>query len=258
MPVHPTAIVHESAQVDPSAEIGPFCIVGEGVSIGARTRLIAHVSAEGLLTVGEDNVFHPYATIGVAPQDLKYEGEASATRIGDRNQFREFVTVHRGTRGGGMVTSIGSDNLVQAYGHVAHDCIVGSHSILAHGCTLGGHVTVEDYAVVGAWSGVHQFCRVGAHCYIGGYSVITQDALPFSTVVTPREAKTYSVNKTGLERRGFSAEEIQSLHKSVRILTKAGLNTEQALKRIESEVEPNPHVERLLEFIRTSERGFIK
>lgn len=258
MSVHPSAVVHESARIDPSVDIGPFCVVGPGVVIGARTKLVSHVSAEGPLTIGEDNVFYPYSTVGAAPQDLKYEGEAAETRIGDRNQFREFVSIHRGTRGGGMLTSIGSDNLVQAYGHVAHDCHVGSRCILAHGSTLGGHVTIEDYAVVGAWSGVHQFCRVGAHCYIGGYSVITQDVLPYSTVVTPREAKTYSVNKTGLERRGFSSEEIQSLHKTVRILTKSGLNTAQALERIESEVEMNSHVERLLAFIRASERGFIK
>ena len=208
--------------------------------------------------IGEENVIYQHTSVGVAPQDLKYHGEKSETRIGDRNQIRESVTIHRGTEGGGMLTSIGSDNLLQAYAHVAHDCHVGSHCILAHGSTLGGHVTVEDHGVVGAWSGVHQFCRVGAHCYIGGYSVITQDVLPFSTVVSPREAKTYSVNKTGLERRGFTAEEIQSLHKTVRILTKAGLNTEQALERIAAEVPANEHVERLLAFIRSSERGFVK
>ena len=258
MSVHPSAVVDPSAQVDPSAEIGPFCVIGPEVTIGARTRLIAHVTVEGPISIGEDNVFHPYSTIGVAPQDLKYHGEKSETRIGDRNQFREFVTVHRGTEGGGMRTSIASDNLVQAYAHVAHDCRVGSHCILAHGATLGGHVTVEDHAVVGAWSGVHQFCRIGAHCYVGGYSVITQDVLPFATVVTPREARTYSVNKTGLERRGFSPEEVQSLHKATRILTKSGLNTEQAVERIEREVESNPHIKRLLEFIRSSERGFVK
>ncbi len=258
MPVHPSAVVHSSARIDPDVEVGPFCSIGEDVSIGAGSRLLGHVYVEGPTAIGEENLFQPYSTIGVAPQDLKYEGERSETRIGNRNQFREFVTIHRGTQGGGMLTSIGDDNLVQAYAHVAHDCHVESNCVLAHGATLGGHVTVEDHAVVGAWSGVHQYCRIGAHSYVGGYSVVTQDVLPFSMVVSPREAKTYSVNKTGLERRGFSAEEVQSLHKAVRILTKSGLNTDQALERIESEVELNEHVKTLLAFIRSSERGFIK
>ncbi len=258
MPVHPSAVVHPGAKIHSAAEIGPFCSIGDAVEIGPGTKLLASIYVEGPTRIGAENVFQPFSTVGVAPQDLKYHGESAETVIGDRNQIREFVTIHRGTEGGGAVTQIGNDNLLQAYAHVAHDCSVGSHCILAHGATLGGHVSIEDWAVVGAQSGVHQFCRVGAHSYIGGYSVITQDVMPFSVVVSDRSAKAYSVNKVGLERRGFSPEEIQRLHKTVRILTKAGLNTEQALQRIEAEVEADSHVRQLLEFIRSSKRGIVK
>lgn len=258
MAVHSTAIVHPSSSIDESAEIGPFCVIGEDTEIGAGTRLLAHVCVEGPIQIGEGNVFHPYSTVGVAPQDLKYKGERSETRIGSRNLIREFVTIHRGTEGGGLLTSIGDDNLLQAYAHVAHDCHVGSHCILAHGATLGGHVTIEDHAVVGAHSGVHQFCLIGEHCYIGGYSVITQDVMPYALVVTERGARTFGVNKVGLERRGFSAEAIQRLHKTFRILTKSGLNTDQALDKVAEEVESEEHVERVIEFIRNSSRGVIK
>ena len=258
MAVHSTAIVHSSSSIDESAEIGPYCVIGESVEIGAGTRLLAHVCVEGPIQIEKHNVFHPYSTVGVAPQDLKYKGERSETRIGNRNLIREFVTIHRGTQGGGLLTSIGDDNLLQAYAHVAHDCHVGSHCILAHGATLGGHVTIEDHAVVGAHSGVHQFCLIGEHCYIGGYSVITQDVMPYALVVTERGARTFGVNKVGLERRGFSAEAIQRLHKTFRILTKSGLNTDQALDKVAEEVESEEHVERVIEFIRNSSRGVIK
>jgi UDP-N-acetylglucosamine acyltransferase len=258
MAIHPSAQIDPTANIDDSAEIGPFCVIGRDVSIGAGTRLMAHVFAEGPLTIGAENVFYPYSTVGVAPQDLKYHGERSQTRIGDRNQIREFCTIHRGTQGGGALTSIGDDNLLQAYAHVAHDCVVGSSCILSHGATLGGHVTVEDYAVVGAHCGVHQFCVVGGHSYIGGYSVITQDVLPFALVVTERGAKTFGVNKVGLERRGFSKEEVQALQKAFRILTKSGLNTDQALERIDAEVDGGEHLNRVLKFIESSQRGFVK
>ena len=258
MPIHPTAIVDPAARIHESAEIGPHCVIGPEVEIGAGTRLLAHLYIEGPTSIGSGNVFYPYSTVGIAPQDLKYRGERARTEIGDRNQVREFCTIHRGTAGGGSLTSIGDDNLLQAYAHVAHDCIVGSRCILSHSATLGGHVTVEDHAVVGAHCGVHQFCRIGAHCYIGGYSVVTQDVLPFAVVVTERGARTFGVNKVGLERRGFAKDEIQALHKAFRILTKAGLNTDQALARIAAEVEESDGIARLREFIVTSQRGFVK
>ena len=258
MAVHPTAVVDPASRVHETADIGPFCVIGPDVEIGARTRLIAHVYVEGPITIGEDNTFSPYSTVGIAPQDLKYHGERTETHIGHRNLVREFVTIHRGTEGGGGTTSLGDDNLLQAYAHVAHDCHVGAHAILAHSATLGGHVTVEDWAVVGAHSGVHQFCRVGAHCYIGGYSVITQDVMPFSLVVSDRSARVFGVNKVGLERRGFCKESIQRLHKAFRRLTKSNLNTDQALEKIRGEEEMDETLQQLLDFITSSKRGVIK
>ena len=246
------------ARIPETAEIGPYCVVGADVEIGAGTRLKGHVFLEGPLRIGEDNVFFPYSTVGVEPQDLKYKGERSETRIGHRNRIREFVTIHRGTEGGGMLTSIGDESLLMAYVHVAHDARVGSHVVLANGATIGGHVEIGDWAWVGAFSGVHQFCRVGRHAIVGGYSVITQDVLPFSNTVSPREAKVYGANATGLERRGFRAETVDHLHKAFRLLTRSGLNTAQAVARIREEVSASEEVEELLQFINASQRGFIK
>jgi UDP-N-acetylglucosamine acyltransferase len=256
--IHPSAIVDPGARIAESAEIGPYCVVGADVAIGARTRMMAHVFMEGPLEIGEDNIFFPYSTVGVAPQDLKYRGERSSTRIGNRNRIREFVTIHRGTEGGGMVTQIGDDNLLMAYVHIAHDAKIGNHTVLANAVTFGGHVSVEDWAIIGASSGVHQFCRVGRHAIVGGYSVITQDVLPFSNTVTAREAKVFGANATGLKRRGFSSESIDALHKAFRLLTHGGLNTTQALERIAAEVPASPEVDELVRFIRSAERGFVK
>jgi UDP-N-acetylglucosamine acyltransferase len=256
--IHRTAIVDPSARVAESAEIGPYCVVGADVEIGARTKLMAHVFLEGPLTIGDDNVFFPYCSVGAAPQDLKYHGERSATRIGHRNKIREFVTIHRGTEGGGMLTSLGDDNLLMAYVHAAHDVHIGSRTVLANSTTLGGHVTVGDWVVIGASTGVHQFCRIGRHAIIGGYSVITRDVLPFSNTVTEREAKVFGENSTGLKRRDFSNAAVDALHKAFRVLTRGGLNTTQAVAKIAAEVAPTVEVEELLEFIRSSERGFIK
>jgi UDP-N-acetylglucosamine acyltransferase len=258
MAIHPTAIVDPRASVAENAEIGPYCIIGPETSIGARTHLMGHVFVEGPTTIGEDNVFFPYSTVGVAPQDLKYSGERSETRIGSRNRIREFVTIHRGTEGGGLITSIGDDNLLMAYVHIAHDVRIGSHTVLANGVTFGGHATVQDWAVIGAFSGVHQFCRVGRHSMTGGYSVITQDVLPYSLISSPREPKVYGANTTGLERRGFSVEAITGLQKAFRTLTKSGLNTSQALERIKAESGEGPEIAELIEFIRSASRGFVK
>jgi UDP-N-acetylglucosamine acyltransferase len=258
MPVHPTAIVDPAARVHPDADIGPYSILGPEVEIGARTRLMAHVYMEGPTCIGEENIFFPYSTVGVASQDLKYKGERAETRIGHRNRIREFVTIHRGTEGGGLVTSIGSDNLLMAYVHVAHDVQLGSHTVLANGVTLAGHVAVEDWAVIGAFTGVHQFCRVGRHSITGGYSVVTQDVLPFSNTVSEREIKVYGANKTGLERRGFETDAIENLQTAMRLLTRAGLNTSQAVERIRTELPPSAEVQELLGFIAASKRGVVK
>ncbi len=259
MPVHATAIVDAGAQIDATAEIGPFCVVGAGVRIGARTRLMAHVYVEGETEIGEDNLFYPYASVGVASQDLKYKGERAETRIGNGNTVREFVTIHRGTQGGGLVTSIGNQNLLMAYTHVAHDVHVGSHCVLANGVTFAGHVSVGDWAVIGAHTGVHQFCKVGKHSMIGGYSVVVQDVLPYSlTTGSGRDIKLFDVNKVGLERRGFGAESVQALHRAFRTLKDPKLNTTKAMEAIRAEGDVAAEVEEVLAFITASERGIIK
>jgi UDP-N-acetylglucosamine acyltransferase len=256
--IHPAAIVSPGARIHETAEIGPYCIIGDDVEIGAQTRLTAHVYCEGVTVIGENNLFYPYSTVGVASQDKKYQGERAETRIGNGNTIREFVTIHRGTQGGGLITRIGDGNLLMAYVHVAHDVNVGNHTTLANGVTFAGHVTIEDYANIGAHSGVHQFCRVGRHSIIGGYSVVVQDVLPFSNTVSEREIKVFGANRIGMERAGFPGETIEGLQTAFRLLTRAGLNTSQALERIQAEVPETPELHELLEFIRTSARGVIK
>lgn len=258
MSIHPTAIVDPSSRIAEDAEIGPYTIVGPDVEIGPRTRVLSNVYFEGPTWIGEENIFYPYSTVGVASQDLKYKGERAETRIGHRNKIREFVTIHRGTEGGGLVTSIGDDNLIMAYAHIAHDARIGNHCILGNAVTMAGHVTIEDWATIEAFSGVHQFCRIGKHAFVGGYSVLTQDVLPFSQTVTPREAKVYGANKVGLGRRGFEAETINHLQKAFRLLTHSKLNTTQAIERIQQEIPPCSEVDELIEFIRSSARGVIK
>jgi UDP-N-acetylglucosamine acyltransferase len=258
MPIHPTAIVDPTAEIDASADIGPYCIIGAEVHIGARTRLMANNYLEGPTWVGEDNLFFPYSTAGVASQDLKYKGERAETRIGHRNRIREFVTIHRGTQGGGLVTAIGSDNLLMAYSHIAHDVLIGDHVIMANGVTLAGHVTIGEWADVSAFVGVHQFCRIGRHAFVGPYSVVIQDVLPYSTTVGKREIGVFGANRIGLERRGFQTPVIEALQTSFRLLTRAKLNTSQAIERIRAEVPPCAEVDELLEFIRTSDRGIVK
>ena len=258
MAIHPTAIVNPASEISPEAEIGPYCIVGPGVTVGARTRLIAHVYLEGKLTIGEDNTFFPYSSCGVTPQDKKYKGEPSETRIGNNNTIRECVTIHRGTAGGGLVTSLGNDNLLMAYVHVAHDVIIQNATILANNVTFAGHVLVEDHVNIGGLSAIHQFVRIGRNAIIGSYSVIKQDVLPFSTTASDHEARVYGANRIGLERSGYSADNIEPLQNFFRLLTRSGLNTTQALAKIEEEVPPTAEVKQLLEFIRTSKHGFVK
>jgi UDP-N-acetylglucosamine acyltransferase len=258
MPIHPTAILDPRARIAESAEIGPHCIVGAEVEIGARTRLMASLYIEGPATIGEDNIFFPFSSIGVAPQDLKYKGERAETRIGHRNRIREFVTIHRGTEGGGLVTSIGNDNLLMVYSHVAHDCRIGDHVILGNSVGLAGHVIIEDWADVSPFSGVHQFCRIGRHAFIGPYSVIKQDILPFSLTSNKPEVSVFGANSVGLDRRGFPKPVIESLQTAFRLLTRSNLNTSQAIDHIRAEVPACREVEELIEFIRGSERGVVK
>jgi len=258
MPIHPTAIVDPRARIAESADIGPYCIVGADVEIGARTRLMANLYVEGPSWIGEDNIFFPFSTVGLASQDLKYKGERAETRIGDRNRIREFVTIHRGTTAGGLLTSIGSDNLVMTYAHVAHDCRIGNHVILGNSVGLAGHVVIEDWVDVAPFSGVHQFCRIGKHAFIGPYSVIKQDIMPYSLTSYKPEVSVFGANSVGLERRGFSKSAIESLQTALRLLTRSNLNTSQAIERIRAEVPACAEVDELLEFIQASERGVVK
>jgi len=258
MPIHPTAIVDPQARVHESADIGPYSIIGAEVEIGARTRLMAHVYIEGPTWIGEDNIFFPFGSVGVASQDLKYKGERAETHIGNRNRIREFVTIHRGTAGGGLITRVGSDNLLMTYAHVAHDCQIGDHVILGNSVGLAGHVIIEDWVDVAPFSGVHQFCRIGKHAFIGPYSVIKQDIMPYSLTSYKPEVSVFGANSIGLERRGFSKQSIESLQTALRLLTRSNLNTSQAVERIRAEVPPCAEVDELLEFIRASERGVVK
>jgi UDP-N-acetylglucosamine acyltransferase len=258
MAVHPTAVVDAAARIHETAEIGPYCIIGADVEIGARTRLMASLYVGGPTTIGVDNVFFPYSTIGVASQDKKYKGERAFTRIGNRNSIREFVTIHRGTAGGGLITQIGDDNLLMTYAHIAHDCQIGSNVILGNSVGLAGHVTIEDWADVSPFSGVHQFCRIGRHAFIGPYSVIKQDVLPYSLTSNQPEVQVFGANSIGLTRRGFDKAAIEGLQTAFRLLTRAGLNTSQAIERIQTEVPRSPQIDELLTFIASSERGVIK
>jgi UDP-N-acetylglucosamine acyltransferase len=253
--VDPTARVAPQAVLGAGARVGPYCVVGPRVRLGPRTVLDAHVVIDGDTEVGADNRFFPFCSVGLASQDLKYRGEPARVVMGDRNTVREFVTIHRGTEGGGALTRIGSDNLIMAYAHVAHDCLVGDHTILANGATLAGHVEVMDWATVGAHSGVHQFCRVGEHAFIGGYTVVTKDVLPFSKTVGNR-ACIYGMNTLGLRRRGFGEEATAALRAAYRVLLQSRLNTHDALLRLE-EGAPTPEVRALIAFVRSSKRGVV-
>jgi UDP-N-acetylglucosamine acyltransferase len=228
------------------------------VEIAPRTRLMAHVYLEGPTWIGEDNLFYPYSTVGVASQDMKYKGERAETRIGHRNNIREFVTIHRGTKGGGLLTTIGSDCLLMTYSHVAHDCRLGDHVILGNSVGLAGHVVIEDWVDVSPFSGVHQFCRIGRHAFIGPYSIIKQDVMPYSLTSSKPETAVFGANTVGLGRRGFPAASIEALQSAMRLLTRSQLNTSQALERIQAEVPACQEIDQLIEFIRTSERGVIK
>jgi UDP-N-acetylglucosamine acyltransferase len=253
--VHETAIVHPTSRIGPGSVVGPYATVGPNVTIGANCRIGGSSIIDGWTDIGDDNQIYPFASIGLAPQDLKYRGERTSLVIGRRNVFREFVTIHRGTKGGGGITSIGDDNLFMAYAHVAHDCHIGSHTIFGNAATLGGHVTVEDNATISAYSGVHQFCRVGQHAFIGGYTVVTRDALPYAKTVGNR-ARIYGVNSIGLARRGFSPDLIGKLRRAYRHLVRH--NTSRALELIDRDPSLSAaEVTYLVNFIMTSQRGVI-
>jgi len=256
--IDPAAIVHPKAQIGAGTRIGPLAVIGAHVRLGANCEVGASAVVDGWTEIGDGTEIFPFASIGLIPQDLKFKGEETRLVIGRRNIFREFVTIHRGTRGGGGVTTIGDRNVFMAYVHVAHDCHVGNDTIFGNMATLGGHVTVEDFANVSAGSGVHQFCRVGRHAFIGGYSVVTKDALPFARTVGSRPARIFGANTIGLMRRGVPPDVIEKLKGSFRYLLQSKLNTTKAMQQIRRDRTLScPEVEYLLDFIGTSQRGVI-
>src|SRR5688572_24608851 len=256
--VDPTATVHPSARIGVGTTIGPHCSIGPDVRIGERCRIGASVVIDGWTEIGDETQIYPMASIGLAPQDLKYRGERTRLTIGRRNIFREFVTINRGTQGGGGETFIGDDNLFMAYVHVAHDCHIGHSTIFGPHATLGGHVDIEDFANISAGSAVHQYCRVGRYGFVGGYSVVTKDALPFARTIGSRPCRIFGVNTIGLSRRGFSAETISQLKQAYRYLIQSKLNTTRAVARIEQDGNlAAPEVRYLIDFIRSSRRGVI-
>ena len=258
MSVHPTAVIDPQARLHSSVRVGPYAVIGAEVEIGEDTEVGAHAIIEGPIRIGRRNQIFPHSIVGLIPQDLKFKGERTELRIGNDNVIREFVTINRGTTGGGALTTIGSGNFFMAYAHVAHDSHIGDQTIFANNATLAGHVDVGDFATIGAFSAVHQFCRVGDHAFIGGGSICTQDVLPFVKTVGNRPAKTYGINTIGLERKGFQKETIEALQRAYRLLVRSKLKLHDALERIESELGFHAEVRYLAEFARSSQRGIIR
>lgn len=255
--VHPTAVVYPGAQLGEGVRLGPYAVVRGTASVGDHSEIHSFAIVDEHSTLGAHNRVFPHACVGGEPQDLKFVGEVTYLEAGDRNVFREFVTINRGTAGGGGITRIGSDNLFMAYTHVAHDCQIGSHTIFGNAATLAGHVVVEDWAIINAFAAVQQFCRIGAHAYMAGYSGATKDVPPYS-LVQGNHAHVYGLNSKGLARRGFTPEAMRQLKRAFKLLFREKLNTTQALEAIAAEGMDGPEVARLVAFIERSERGVVK
>jgi UDP-N-acetylglucosamine acyltransferase len=254
--IHPTAVVHAGAQIGGGCQIGPYCVLGENVVLGANCRLHSHVVVDGHTVLGEGNEIFPFASIGLKTQDLKWKGGTTWTRIGDRNTFREYVTVHSATSEGDA-TVVGSDNTILAYCHIAHDCQLGSHIIMSNVGTLAGHVTVGDRAIVGGLGAVHQFCRIGKFAMVGGCSKVVQDIPPFM-IGDGNPAETRTINKIGMERHGITDEAVAALRQAYKILFREGLSMANALAKMETDLPQLPEVLHLIEFAKTSERGLAR
>jgi len=258
-----TSHIHPLAHVDPGAilgddvRVGPFAVIGAEVEIGDGTEIGAGAQIQGPTRIGRGNRIFPQTAIGFDPQDLKYQGEPVRLEIGDQNTIREFCTVSRGTAAGGAVTRIGSHNLLMAYVHIAHDCQLGDRTVFANLATLAGHVEVHDDAIVGAFCTVHQFARIGRHAYLGAYTVMSKDALPFVKTVGVKPA-CYGINTIGLKRKGFSSAQVARLGRAYRLLTRSGLNTRQALARMREELGGDPEVDHFIAFVEGSRRGVTK
>lgn len=256
--IHAQAIVSPEAKIGAGAEVGAFAVVGAGVEFGEGCVLHPHAVVNGPSKFGAKNVFHSFCVIGGDPQDYTFGGERVGLEAGDGNTYREYVTISRGTAKGGGITRIGNNNFFLAYSHVGHDCQIGSNTLFVNGATLAGHVTVEDFVTLGAFSPVHQFCRLGRYAYIGASTVITQDVLPFSLIVTERETRCFGPNTIGLERKGFSSDRIRTLEKAFRLLVRSRKNTTQALEEMRKELGNSDDVKEMIEFVEKAERGIVK
>ncbi|RME37013.1 MAG: acyl-ACP--UDP-N-acetylglucosamine O-acyltransferase [Deltaproteobacteria bacterium] len=255
--IHPTAQVHPGAELADDVEVGPYAVIGEHVRIGSGTRIGAHAVIDNYTEIGCDNHIYQFASVGAEPQDLKFAGEESWLRIGDRNRIREFATLHRGTADGGGETVVGSDCLFMAYSHVAHDCRVGNHVILANGATLAGHVIVEDFAILGGLSAVHQFTRIGCHVMISGGSMVAQDIVPYAMAQGDR-AKIAGINLIGLKRRGFSEQALRNIKTAYKVVFRSNLRLEEALAQLEADLGDQEEIRRFIDFIKGSERGLTR
>src|SRR5688572_17131902 len=253
--IHPTAVIDESAEVGPDVAIGPYAVIGPNVRIGAGTTIAPHVHIMRDTTLGEGCSIHHGAAIGGDPQDLKYGGEQTELIIGDRTVVREFVTLNRGTHANGR-TQIGSDCLIMAYTHVAHDCIIGDKVVLANAVNMGGHVTIEDHVIVGGMTAVHQFARIGRHAFVGGMSAVLKDVAPY-VKAAENPIKLFGLNSVGLQRRGFSDETRLAIKRAFRLLFRSSLNITQAIEQARAELPDSPELRHFLEFIETSERGVV-
>jgi UDP-N-acetylglucosamine acyltransferase len=251
------AVVSPQAKIAANVEIGPFSVIGPDVEIGPGTWIGPHVVIKGPTRMGADNKVFQFASIGDDPQDKKYKGEVTHLTIGDRNVFREAVTVNRGTITGSAVTRIGDDNLLMAYAHVAHDCRLGNQIVLANCAALGGHVDIGDWAILGGLSAVHQFCKIGAHAFVANNSMVTQD-VPNYVMAVGRPAVPHSINAEGLKRRGYSAEQIRNIRRAYRVLYRSKLKLADAVKELEGAAESQAEIRPLVEFLKESSRGLIR
>jgi UDP-N-acetylglucosamine acyltransferase len=256
--IHAHALVSPTAKIAEGVEVGAFAVVGADVELGANCVVHPHAVISGPSKFGARNIFHSFSVIGGDPQDYTFRGERVELVAGDGNIFREHVTVTRGTQKGGGVTRLGNDNFFLAYSHVGHDSQVGNGTLFVNGATLAGHVTVQDFVTVGAFSPVHQFCRLGKYAYIGACTVITQDVLPFSLIVTERATKCFGANTIGLERKGFSTDRIQTLQRAFKLLVRSKKNTAQALEEMRKTLRDSSDVQEMIAFVEKAERGIVK
>lgn len=255
--IHPTSIISKEAEVDSGVEIGPYSIIKGRVRIGKGTKLENNVtigSEYGLVEIGENNTIYAGAVLGGAPQDKKYKGENTKLTIGNNNHIREFVTLNIGTVTGGGATDIGDNNLIMAYVHFGHDCKMGNNNVIANSCQLAGHVIIENNVTLGGMCAVNQFCTLGNFSFIGGFSAINKDILPYC-IAQGNYAIARATNKVGLERNGFLADEIEDIHKALRIILKGEGTIQESVARVEQECRKSDKLTYFLDFIKNSKRG---